>query len=246
MSSENSHKPSFNPITILLIVTAFGIGYLYNKVQILEKKGANNAQAGAVGNNAPQQLPEPTANLEAMPKITDKDHIRGSKDADVVLVNYSDFECPFCKRFHPTMQQIMKEYGNKVAWVYRHFPLAFHANAQKEAEASDCAAELGGNDVFWKYTDKIYEKTTSNGTGFALDQLGPLAKELGLNESKFKQCLDSGKYAKHVKEEMSGGSTAGVNGTPGTIIVSKSGKKQFVNGALPYEQIKPMIDEALK
>ncbi|OGK16963.1 hypothetical protein A2690_01485 [Candidatus Roizmanbacteria bacterium RIFCSPHIGHO2_01_FULL_39_12b] len=242
-----SKQMSFNPVVILLIVAAFAIGFLYNKVDTLEKgiasENTNNAKvAGAQA----QQPPELKANLDAMPKITDKDHIRGNKDADVVLVNYSDFECPFCKRFHPTMLQIMKEYGNKVAWVYRHFPLSFHANAQKEAEASECAAELGGNDVFWKYTDAIYEKTTSNGTGFALDALVPLAKELGLNESKFKQCLDSGKYAKHIQEDMAGGSAAGVSGTPGTIIVAKNGKRDLINGALPFEQAKEQIDVLLK
>lgn len=144
------------------------------------------------------------------------------------------------------MQQVMKEYGDRVAWVYRHYPLPFHANAPKEAEASECAAELGGNDAFWKYTDAIYERTTSNGTGFALDKLTPLAKELGLNEAKFKQCLDSGKYAKHVQEDMAGGSAAGVSGTPGTIIVAKNGKKDLIGGALPYEQVKSMIDAVLK
>jgi len=236
---------SFNPLVIVLVVAAFVIGFLFNKVQTLEKipSVANNNPQGAA---APQQPPEPKANLDAMPKITDKDHIRGDKNADILLVNYSDFECPFCKRFHPTMQQIMKEYGNKVAWVYRHFPLSFHVNAQKEAEASECAAELGGNEAFWKYTDAIYEKTTSNGTGFALDALVPLAKELGINESKFKQCLDSGKYAKHVQEDMAGGSAAGVSGTPGTIIVTKNGKKDLINGALPFEQAKQQIDALLK
>jgi len=236
---------SFNPLVIVLVVAAFVIGFLFNKVQTLEKipSVANNNPQGAA---APQQPPEPKGNLDAMPKITGEDHIRGDKNADILLVNYSDFECPFCKRFHPTMQQIMKEYGNKVAWVYRHFPLSFHVNAQKEAEASECAAELGGNEAFWKYTDAIYEKTTSNGTGFALDALVPLAKELGINESKFKQCLDSGKYAKHVQEDMAGGSAAGVSGTPGTIIVTKNGKKDLINGALPFEQAKQQIDALLK
>lgn len=239
---------SFNPLVILLVLAAFIIGLLYSKLQILQK-GAATPQAqtgGNAGTAAPQQPPEPQANLDAMPKITDKDHIRGDKDADIVLVEYSDFECPFCQRFHPTMQQVMKEYGSKTAWVYRHFPLSFHANAQKEAEASECAAELGGNDVFWKYTDAIFARTTSNGTGFAIEKLAPLAKELGLNEQKFQQCLDSGKYTKHVQDDMAGGTAAGVNGTPGTIIIAKNGKKALISGALPFEQVKQQIDVLLK
>ena len=143
------------------------------------------------------------------------------------------------------MQQVMADYGDKVKWVYRHFPLSFHANAQKEAEASECAAKLGGNDGFWKYTDKIFEKTTSNGTGFALDQLVPLAKEIGLNESKFKSCLDTGEFAQKVKDQITTGTAEGVTGTPGTIIIDAKGGTQLVPGAVPYEQIKPMIEKAL-
>src|SRR3989338_9356652 len=233
-----SKQMSFNPVVILLIVAAFAIGFLYNKVDTLEKgiasENTNNAKvAGAQA----QQPPELKANLDAMPKITDKDHIRGNKDADVVLVNYSDFECPFCKRFHPTMLQIMKEYGNKVAWVYRHFPLSLHANAQKEAEASECAAELGGNTAFWKYADAIYSRTKGGGTGFPLTSLVPLAKELGLNEAKFKSCLDSGKYAAKVQSDMDSGQSAGVGGTPATILVTKSGESKMISGAQPFESV---------
>ena len=140
----------------------------------------------------------------------------------------------------------MKEYGDKIKWVYRHYPLSFHANAQKEAEATECAGKLGGNEAFWKYTDAIFEKTTSNGTGFALDQLVPLAKEQGLNESALRTCLDSGEFAQKVKDQMARGTEEGVTGTPGTIIIDGKGNTQLVPGALPFEQVKPMIETALK
>ena len=199
-----------------------------------------NIDAGAA---AAQPLPQQAAKK---PEVTNEDYFKGNNNAKVILVEYSDFECPFCKRFHPTMQQVMKEYGNKVKWVYRHFPLSFHANAQKEAEASECAGKLGGNDAFWKYTDKIFERTTSNGTGFALDKLVPLAKELKLNESQFKTCLDSGEFAQKVKDQMARGSEEGVSGTPGTIVIKANGETELVSGAYPYEQLKPIIDAALK
>lgn len=173
------------------------------------------------------------------------DHIRGDKNAKVFVIEYSDFECPFCKRFHPTMQQLMTDYGGKVAWVYRQYPLSFHQNAEKEAEASECAAELGGNDAFWKFADKIFERTTSNGTGFALDALVPLAKEIGLNETKFKSCLDSGKYAQKVQQDETEGQAAGVTGTPGNIVWTKDGKSQLVEGAVPLQSLKSVIDPLL-
>lgn len=169
------------------------------------------------------------------------DHILGSKDAKVTLIEYSDFECPFCKNFFATVKQVEKDYPKNVRIVYRHFPLSFHQNAAKEAEASECAAELGGNDAFWKYHDKIFTETTSNGTGFALDRLAPAAKEIGLDEKKFKTCLDSGKYAAKVSQQMQEGSTAGVNGTPATFINGK-----LTSGAVPYASIKAAIDAELK
>jgi protein-disulfide isomerase len=144
------------------------------------------------------------------------------------------------------MLQVMNDYKGKVRWVFRHFPLGFHANAQKEAEATECANEVGGNDAFWAYADKLFERTSGNGTGFALDALIPLAKELGLNENKFKSCLDSGKYAKHVQDEMNTGAAAGVSGTPGTFLVGKDGKSQLISGALPYASIKAALDTELK
>ena len=193
---------------------------------------------------SPQPLPEPPAGDP--PPVTDKDHIRGSKNAKVTLIEYSDFECPFCKRFHPTMQQALDEYKDQVRWVYRHYPLNFHANAQKEAEATECANELGGNDAFWKYSDNIFALTTSNGTGFPLSGLVPAAKELGLDEGEFKACLDSGKYAQHVADDMSAGSAAGVSGTPGTFVVGANGKAQLVSGAVPYEQVRAAIEAALQ
>ncbi len=190
------------------------------------------------------QQPTAAAPTGPVPPVTKQDHVRGS--GKVTLIEYSDFECPFCKRFHPTMLQVMNEYKGKVRWVYRHYPLSFHANAQKEAEATECASEQGGSEAFFSYTDKIFERTTGNGTGFVLDALVPLAKELGLNESKFKTCLDSGKYAQHIKDEMAAGTAAGVSGTPGTFLIGKDGKAELISGALPFESIKAAIDAKLR
>lgn len=104
------------------------------------------------------------ANLEKMAPVTAADHIRGDINAPVKVVLYSDLECPFCKRFHGTMQDIMKAYStDKVAWVFRPFPIAqLHPKAVKEAEAAECAAEIGGNDAFWKFIDKVEEVTPGN------------------------------------------------------------------------------------
>ncbi len=229
-------------VIILLVVCSFLLGSLWTKVQILERGGIGQPSTPA----APAAQP-PAQEAKDVPKVTKDDHVRGDRNSRIALIEYSDIECPFCKRFHPTAQQVIDTYKGKVMWVYRHYPLAFHANAQKEAEATECANELGGNDAFWKYLDTVYERTTSNGTGFALDKLVPLAVELGINEVKFKECLNSGKYADHVKEDMDGGSKAGVTGTPGNILLdTKTGKTRLIPGAVPFETVKAAIDEILK
>ncbi|MBX4210803.1 DsbA family protein, partial [Candidatus Parcubacteria bacterium] len=123
-----------------------------------------NANTAAAAVSIPKDL--------TIAPISPTDHIRGNPNADIILVEYSDLECPYCKVFQVTMNQIMTDLGKdgSVAWVYRHFPLykpdeygrSLHAKAGKEAEASECVAELGGEDNFWKFIDKIYEITPSN------------------------------------------------------------------------------------
>lgn len=100
--------------------------------------------------------PTKASEVANIPLVTDSDHYRGNKNAKIVLVEYSDYECPFCQMFHPTMTQVMDEYGDDVAWVYRNYPLSFHTFAQKAAEAAECVAELEGNDAFWDYTDLLF------------------------------------------------------------------------------------------
>lgn len=245
MTSEIDKSKSTNKILVIaLIIASFFLGSLTNKISYLEK-GKTNLDTKTV---LPQAAPDDST---AQPKagkikpITDADHIRGNKNAKLTLVEYSDLECPFCKRFHPTMQELLKTYGDKIRWVYRHYPLSFHANAQKESEATECVAELGGNDAFWSYVDKMFEKTTSNGTGFALDQLGPLAAEVGVNQAEFQTCLDSGKYEKLVKDQIEDGTAGGVSGTPATFVIDSKGNSQIVVGAQPIEAFKTEIDKAL-
>ncbi len=132
-----------------------------------------------------------------------RDHIKGSPDAVISLIEYSDFECPYCKRFHPTAETIVKAYGGKVNWVYRHLPLPMHnPGAIRQAEAAECANELGGNDAFWKFTDWIYKRTKSGGKGFPTEQLAPLAAEIGLDKEQFQSCLASGKHKARVQEDI--------------------------------------------
>lgn len=243
-TSSFDKKQLITPIAIIIagIFIAIGISYSGN---------TTNNNGKNIFNNALQ------ANAPEIPKITGSDHIRGSKDAPIVIIEYSDIECPFCKGYHQTMKKIYDEYGkdNNVAWVYRHFPLSYgaqalHKNAAKEAEATECAAEVGGEDLFWKYIDIIYETTQSN-DGLDLSTLPSLAEKAGLDKERMKECIDSGKYATKIKESYDSGIKAGASATPYTVIQYKGEMVPLVNeqgqslGALPYEVMKKIVDNML-
>lgn len=189
--------------------------------------------------------------------IKSTDHIRGSKDAKIIFIEYSDTECPFCKIYHQTMKKIFGEFSkdNDVAWVYRHFPISYgdnplHKKAAKEAEATECAAELGGSDMFWKYLDEIYRITPSN-DGLDLSKLPEIAVTVGLDKTKFSACLDSGKYAAKVKDSYDEALKAGAKGTPYTVVKYKNEFIPLLDangnglGALSYEVLKQIVNELL-
>jgi len=178
--------------------------------------------------------------------VDSRDHILGDFDAPLTLIEYSDFECPYCKRFHPTVAQLMARNPGQIRWVYRHFPLGFHnPGAYRQAEASECAAEAGGNEAFWKYTDLIYARTRSGGDGFPLSQLRPLAEEIGLDGRAFDACMASGRMESRVDRDYQDAQAAGVTGTPAGFLLNRAGDMRFIEGALPLEELQKFVDELL-
>ncbi|OGJ83770.1 hypothetical protein A2529_05470 [Candidatus Peribacteria bacterium RIFOXYD2_FULL_58_15] len=206
----------------------------------------------AVGKPAASTTPPPTAaqpndpgedqpTVVTVKAVDETDHIRGSKDAKLTLFVYSDFECPYCSRHHPTLKQLLQAYPDDVNMVFRHFPLSFHSNAQKASEAAECAAEQGGDDAFWQMHDMLFEK------GVGADKYSGYAKDLKLNVTKFDDCLSSGRTAEGIKADEESGTQAGVRGTPATIIYSNETKEaQLISGALPLANFKTTIDGILK
>jgi protein-disulfide isomerase len=201
---------------------------------------------------AQQQQAEEQRRRGAAKPVDAEDHILGSLDAPVKLVEFSDFECPFCKRFHPTMKRLMNEYGKagKVAWVYRHFPLdSLHSKARKEAQAAECANELGGNEAFWAYSDRLFEVTPSNNR-LDLALLPRIAQKIGLDRAKFETCLKGdargGKYAAHIEADVQDAVASGGTGTPFSLVIAPNGKIFPINGAQPFAALKSIIDLALK
>lgn len=181
----------------------------------------------------PAEETPPASPVKAVDPATD--HIWGNADAKVTLIEYSDFECPFCGRHYQTMKQLKQEYPNDIRVVYRHFPLQFHQEAQKAAEASECAADQG---KFWEMYDKIFEANLAE--DMSVSKWKTAAADLGLDTEQFNNCLDSGEKASQVAEDLSEGSGAGVQGTPGTFI-----NGELVEGALPYDSFKQIVEAEL-
>ncbi len=182
-----------------------------------------------------------------VPEVTETDHILGNPDARIIIVEYTDLDCPFCKQYHATMKQIMAEYGptGEVAWVMRNFPLAqLHPNAPKLAEASECVADLGGNDAYWKFLDEMFDVAPA-GTFTDLADLPTLAAKVGVNSTEFNNCYNSGKFQSKVQDEFNDAIASGGQGTPHNVVVTASGKTVPIPGAQPYATVKSIIDTVL-
>ena len=195
---------------------------------------ATNTGTGA----APTPSAPTPSNYAPVKEVGSSDHIKGAKNAKVTLIEYSDFECPFCKRLAPSLMQALQDFPNDVRIVYRHFPLrSLHPNAQKAGEASECAAKIGGNDKFWAMHDKLIAADA-----FTVDSMKQFAKDIGVDQGKFNTCLDSGEMADRVNTDFNEGSTFGVEGTPATFV-----NGNLASGAIPYDGpggLKEMIQQA--
>lgn len=211
-------------------------------------KGGVSLSRGAAdtaGGSLPTSLPsldgdtQPPAGGPIRPVDEKRDHIRGAKKAKVTIVEYSDFECPFCGNFSPTVKQVLDEYPNDVRLVYRHFPLrSIHPEAAIAAGAAECASEQG---KFWEFHDALFDNQARLGDGLYKE----IAQNLKLNMSKFNDCLSSDKYASLVQEDESDGIAAGINGTPHSVVIGPDGSETPLRGALPYSQVKAVVDAAL-
>lgn len=231
MNENNAPRPK-NQLTVPLSIIIAGI--------IIA--GAIIWQKPAIGGRVGQ---DPNANVieHTLDPVTSKDHILGSPSAPIKIVEYSDTSCPYCKMFHPTMRKLMETYGKsgQLAWVYRHYPITkLHPNAELEAQALECAAEVGGNDSFWAYTNRLYEINTAKGQDSK--GLSDIATYVKLDVSTFEQCLSSGKYSAKVQEQIDSGFKAGVTGTPTSFLVTGQTKEIPIEGAQDYSTIKNAID----
>lgn len=157
----------------------------------------------------------------------------GPEDAKITIIEYSDFECPFCQRAEITVKQVLEEYKGRVRLVYKNYPLSFHNNAKNAAEAAECANEQGR---FWEYHGKLFENRLELGK----NSLKKYAEELGMDMEEFNSCFESGKYKAEVESDMEEGDKLGIDGVPVFFINSEP-----LVGAQPLEAFKAVIDRKL-
>jgi len=228
---EHVHKLVFLGLAIIIILQIVVLTQVSSIKDESSIEGSEDTEKAAA--SAPSAPSAPNVDMEA---LADDDAFKGDEDAPVTIVEWSDFECPFCGRFYSqTLSQIEETYINtgKVKLVYRDFPLGFHQNAQKAAEAAECADDQG---KFWEMHDMLFESGVSGGVaGFKQH-----AADLGLNTATFDNCLDSGEKAEEVQKDMRDGSNAGIRGTPGFII-----NGQLLSGAQPFAAFQQAIEAAL-
>jgi len=191
------------------------------------------------------QAPQLAGSTDAVRPVTSEDHIKGNPNAPIKIVEYSDFECTFCKRFHDTMNEVMDKYVNsgEVAWVFRQFPLdQLHpVKARAVAVASECAAELGGNDAFWKFTDGYYSVTLTNNRTDIEAVIPQLVREVGLDQTAFQTCFESGKHDESIAADIQNAIETGGRATPWSVMIGPDGTTYPINGALPLAAIEQLI-----
>jgi len=220
-------------ITVLLTVAiVLSVVNIYGTWQI-KKEVAGIPAGGALAPSAPAAPSAPTGPIEVS---LDDDPVIGDENAPITIVEFSDYECPFCGRhFQQSYPQLKADYidTGKVRLVFRDYPLPFHPSAQKAAEAAECA---GDQDKYFEMHDKLF----SNQQALSVADLKKYAGELGLNQKEFDECLDSGKQASEVQNDLNDGSKYGVSGTPSFFI-----NGLLLVGAQPYSEFKRVIDAEL-
>lgn len=226
-------------LLVMMFAVGFLLGNLWTEMQYI-KGGAKLAGLGAgtpPSGSAQQAQPK---NYKPLPKPTKNDFIRGSESAAVALVDYSDYDCPYCTRFNATVEQLLKDYAGKIMYVRRHAVLANHPDAPKKAEAAECVNELAGKEKFWQFGDYLYTNTE------ALADLPEIVANLGVDKEAFSKCLTSGKYTAKFQAQNQEALAVGVQGTPGNFLMNmKNGEVTQLGGAVPVDQLKPLIDAML-
>jgi protein-disulfide isomerase len=234
-------EPSTNNSTSPAVPVAIIVGFALIAIAIFF---TNRGSAPA----APIAVTGERSGESSLPRPVDEtDYIRGNPNAPILMVEYSDYDCPFCTQYHAVMKQIMDEYGitGRLAWVYRQFPIGqLHPNAPKIAEAALCVGDIGGNKAFWEFTDLIFSERNLN-EPTNMSRLPVYAERAGVSQNEYISCLNSGRMEPKLLEQIEDAYKAGAKGTPYTVLIVGN-QQAVINGSQSYEVVKGIIENLLR
>jgi protein-disulfide isomerase len=237
---EPSQEQSSSPAIPIAIVVGFGMIAL----AIFFTNGRDVAPT-QVTQEVPESAEEVTS---AGPRPVDEtDYIRGNPNAPILLIEYSDYDCPFCKQFHSTMKQVMEDFGvdGRVAWVYRQFPIEqLHPNSPRISEAALCVGDIGGQTAFWQFSDLIFEQREFDAPTNVV-RLPDYAERVGVDRDAYNACMNSGRMQQAVLDSVKDGFDAGIRGTPYTYVVAGN-QQAVINGARSYETISGIVNNLIE
>lgn len=236
--SKKQDKGLLGPILIIIAIVITLIILLQlpvNKKAGFDLKNNQDLEQAKNQQNIPDQ------------RLSESDNRLGSDSARIVIVEYSDLDCPFCARFHPTMKQLVSEFPNDVAWIYRHFPLDnLHKNARLESIASECVAELSGQKAFWDFIDNAFAYTSSN-IDNPTNMLSTFAEQSGIKKDEFINCLNNPEIAKLVKDNETLAIQSGASGTPFNVVIdTKTGAMYSIPGAVDIDSLRQLVKDLMK
>ena len=236
MNPDYSSTPKSHPAVPIAIV----LGFAMIALAIFFTGNKDKAPTSPVNSD------ESAVEKGTIRSVDATDYVRGNPNAPIVMIEYSDYDCPFCKQYHETLNQIMNEYGvsGKVAWVYRQFPLPqLHPNAPEISEAALCVGSLGGSTAFWTFTDKIFQERSLN-EQTNMVKLADYAGDAGVDKGAYQTCLSTNQMEESVKNSVAEALGLGAVGTPYTILMVGN-EQAIINGAQSYEVVKSIIENLL-
>lgn len=236
MSCMEPSTQQTSPAIPIAIITGFAL------IALAIFFTSNNKEEPVVRNIVEKTSETATVTDGVSRPVDETDYIRGNPNAPILMVEYSDYDCPFCKQFHATMNQIMDEYGvtGQLGWVYRQFPLAqLHPNSPKISAAALCVGEIGGNDAFWLFSDEIFEgREIDSQTN--ITKLPQYAEQAGVSLDDYTACVNSDRMQSEVEASIQDGFNAGARGTPYTVL-TVGDQTAVINGAQPYDVVKGIV-----
>lgn len=229
-----------NFAVILIIISAFLFGFAFGSIWKENRLSLTNqpAQEEIAG----EQIEQPREKPEDVVPVNENDHVKGASNPTVTIFEYSDFNCTFCARLHPTIQQLVDTYPDQIAWVYRNYLLGgINSLSGSAAKIGECIAQKTNNDLYWQYISQIYSTVNNDNRITDIEGYYEIVNSLGIDRTLIENCKDTPEIAQLIENQLEGARKAGVAATPALILMSDDGRYEFVAGAVSYESLENSV-----